>query len=235
LEALLPNRDKVWALELVGPAFDDKALASLPECQRMEILEAKDSRLSGSCWASLHRHPVLRVVRLGLAQGARFAFPPGARLPRLEHLVLSGLPASDFGCAELLKSVPALEDLRLETSGELVMEGDCPPTLNGLSLHAARLSGMLRLPKRMESVGVHLREGASEVVELLLAPVEELRNLDLADSIIPESLARTLAERRGLRFLSLVGTGVSPEALELIRAGHPGLRLFPRKPPPGVT
>lgn len=83
------HADRVWLLELVGPAFGDAELAALPPFPALANLVLRHTRVQGPGLAGLDRAPALRTLRVHLAPHARF---DRASLPRLPRLRVDLLP-----------------------------------------------------------------------------------------------------------------------------------------------
>lgn len=228
LDHLRSHAHKVWSLDLVGHVFDDEVLAKLPAFSRMELLELKASSIRGSGLSQLPRFPKLRVLRIGLERNESFRIPKlSSKLAALELLDIEDPPSRPWGFQDLVNRAPGLKSLTFKSKAELFVDGDCPRTIESLSIQATRIAAGLKLPKMIDSVYAHLSEMNDRGVDAWLGSVKHIRGLDLSGTRITDAFAEALPARFGLTYLNVVGTDVSEEAVKRIGSAHPTLKLLP--------
>jgi hypothetical protein len=226
LDQMRVHAGKVWALELEGAVADDGSLQRLPDLPDMEILELKDSALRGPGLAALAAHPLLRVLRIYLAQPAELLVP-ALPLSALEVLDLVGLPARPWGSADW-STLPSLKSLTLESAGDLYLEGALPGHLESLTLTATNIAGESHLPEALESLSLHLHAANEAQLESWLAELQRVSSLSLRSTPVSDGLVERLAARWPLAFLDVVDTGVSTGLLQRLTEASPNLRVLPR-------
>lgn len=232
LDHLRAHAQEVWSLELVGRAFDDAALGALPDLARMELLELEASSIGGGGLLHLVRFPKLRVLRIGLGRNEAFRIPTfTTTLSALEMLDIHGPPPRPWGFSNLVDGAPSLNCLTFESPGALFIDGDCPRTVQTLSITATRITAGLNLPKAIDSIHAHLSEMSDRDVDRWLASTASIGGLDLSGTPITDAFAETLPARFGLTYLNVAGTNVSDAAVERITSRYPKLKLLPRLGP----
>jgi hypothetical protein len=233
VDRLRKHAHKVWSLDLIGRVFDDQALVALPDLPRMELLELKASSISGHGLHDLVRFPKLRVLRIGLDRNEAFQVPKLATaLPALELFDIHDPPPRRWGFSDLVDKAPALKWLTFKSKGALFVDGDCPRTVQTLSIQATRIAEGLKPPKVIDSVYAHLSGMDDDDVDRWLASATQIRGLDLSGTPITDAFAETLPARFGLTYLNVVRTNVSKAAVKRIGSAHPKLKLLPNLKPP---
>jgi len=224
LDHLRSRAGHVWSLELVGDAFDDATLASLPALSAMELLNLVHSAIDGSGLATLARFPRLRRLSISCDQRDAFRLDDLAAVG-LESVTLDKLPPRGFGLARLLARSPKLCWLELGADNDLVCDGACPAAIEMLTVRAKRVHGQLQLPARMDSLRLSVAEMTDRAISAWLAPVRELHSLGLSGTRLTNELAETLPRRYQLRSLDITDTQVTAECVARIAEAHPKLRL----------
>jgi hypothetical protein len=217
---------KVWSLKLVSPEFTDGTLERLPALSRLELLELSVPLLGGGLTA-LARLPRLRVLRLHLLDSAPFE-APALHLPALDTLDVFNPPLRPWGSALLVRGAPALRWLTLQAPAELLFEADCPPALTNFSVTAAGLKTNFQLGPSVKSAYLHLKHATAQQLRVLLANAVSLDALDLSGTDVDDAFAEEVVERFRLKYLNLVNTSVTRDALGRIARAHPKLKLLPR-------
>lgn len=144
IDALKPHRDKVWSLDLRGPACDDLTLNTLPQFPAMELLDLTFKASNGSGLSALDRQPKLRVLKLFALQTPPLDLERLPRLPLLNTLMAHN-PSSfaiDFG--DRLPRLPSLNDLDLQSDGVLRLDGRLPASMWAVRLTGKDIAGTLR-------------------------------------------------------------------------------------------
>jgi hypothetical protein len=227
LEDLLPHRDRVWSLKLKGHSFDDAVMVDLPRFASLEILELHRTHVEGIGFARLDREPKLRVLRFGLVEGRPFNLNSLPLLPLVENVTVKNLGTEAWGFDRLAQQVPRLDWLMLQGAGRLVTGGPFPQALTYLTLTAKALSSDTSLPRRIDSLGLHLSDASPADVERILASVEYVERASLRGTPVDVALVRRLLARFHLKHIDLVDTKVDKESVRAIAREHPGLRLLP--------
>ena len=232
IERLRDHAAKVWSLDLVGHALDDASLLELPELPQMELLVLRASALTGRGLTDLARHKKLRVLRIRLDRPDDFTIPELPSLHGLEIVDIVNLPGRPWGSEHLARSIPGAVELGLHTSGELHVDGECPPRLTRLSLSAQRIVGSFRPPARLESLALGVSQMGESEIRTWLKRVTSIASLHLKGTPLSDSYAETLPAKYGLTYLDVVNTGVSTAAVSRIAATHPTLKMHPKPAAP---
>lgn len=227
IERLRRHSAKVWSLDLMGHAMDDRALTELPELPRMEILEIKFSSLHGVGLADLARHEKLRILRLRLDRNDDFSVPKLQTMRSVELVDLTNLPSRPWGSDQLLRALPRLASLTLRSRGDLYVDGKRPSQLSDLSVTAKRLRGSLRPQARMGSLSLHASLMTESEINEWLAALKQVGALHLRGTPLSDAFAEQLPAKYGLSYLDIVDTGVSESAIARIAAAHPSLKMHP--------
>ncbi len=229
VERLHPHAAKVRMLTLSGAAATDAGLGCLPVLGRLEVLELHEGRLSEHGLEPLVRQR--RLVTLRAETDAEVGFP--ARLPALPALASLAITAPSelqVDLLALLGECRALASLSLTAGSALRASGACPSSLRTLHLVAWALSGDLRLPPALESLGLNLTQPPSVAeLERLLAPTRGLRSLSLRGTTLGDEVLPLLESRGDLTYLDLVDTEMSEGAIDTLRAVRPDRRIWPSK------
>ena len=84
------------------------------------------------------------------------------------------------------------------------------------------------VPQQTESLSLEFPGMSEAELEVVLAPVREVKILSLDTTAVGDAFVRHLARRWDLRRLNVRDTQVSPNGLLELRAAHPRLRTVPR-------
>lgn len=220
------HASRVCLLDLVGHAFDDAALGTLPRLPNLEVITLSHSPINGRGLAALSRFPKLRALTVELDQVETFQLDDLDAV-KLESLTLTSMPAHELGLARLLARSPNLTTLTIRAT-EAVLEGSWPQVAS-VVIEARRVRGTVRLPAKLDAVSLSVAEMDDVQIAELLAPVRELRHLHLDGTRITDELAAALVERYALNSFGVVRTQVTDTALAQIASAHPKLRLRPRR------
>lgn len=235
LEQMRPHIQKVWSLELFGNVFDDSTLSSLPVFPCMEILELKYSPIHGEGLLALGSQPKLRVLRVNLAQPEVFRLTHVPTFPVLTDLSIGVLPSRPCGLEGLLSSLPHLELLTLQSSGNIFLDAPIPSASRWLGITAKNIKGEVRLPREIENLSLSLSESTVLDLGRLLRSVEKVNALFLRGTPVDDRFAEEIVSRFALEYVDLVETQVSADCLRRLAQAHPGLRMHPnldfRMPP----
>lgn len=193
---------KVWSLTLHGPAFDDEALARLPEFRAMELLETKASPLRGPGLATLDRHAKLRVLRLDLGE-------------------------FDWAAARLARRARALDVLNIQSTHPITLDGKWPRKLTELRLSAPSLRGG-PLPARLRSLWLQLPNIEPGLLGTLLGGVRAVQDLDLSSTPVTDTIIESLVGRLDLSSLDVRDTAVTMPCVRRLTERDPGLWISPK-------
>lgn len=209
---------KIRALELVGA--DDASLELLPALSRMERLDLKDSRVSRL--GALRRYPGLGSLRIHFASPSRIEDLPV--LPELKALDVQNLAAERWDLGRVVGACPKLGDVTVQGAGELIL-GGALRDLESLSITAERLSGDLRLPRRIENLTVQLRDATG--LDRMCEGVESVDCLSLHGTPVKDAWLEQVGKRWRLARLNAIDTGVSEDLIRRLVATTPKLRIRP--------
>lgn len=223
---LAPHAKKVTFLDLVGSSFGDDALEALPTFPQLTVLVLKRTAVTDTALELLSRHPNLTylTVEFGDDCGRRKV----RRIPSwIKTLTLRNLPGVDWSSADLLPRLADLGELSLQSSDVLRVDGACPAKLTRLSITAKELIGSFKLPRSVGSLSLHLHGASDENIDAFLGTLEDCEALDLSETPVGDALAERLPRRYRLRYLNLVRTRVTEEAMHRIASTNPTLKLLP--------
>jgi hypothetical protein len=231
LEPVRAHSNKVWSLTLRGAVFDDDTVESLPNFECLELLNLDEARLDGTGLTTLDRHPLLRVLRIGLTRRRVFHIRSLASLPRLQRLEIRGLATKPWGFELLAERLANLEVLTLQANDVLHADGPAPPSLRELSVTARDIAAGPRLPRELRSIALHLTAPSATAIEALLEGAEHVDQINLRGTPTSEALVTRLIDRLSPRGLDIVKTTIDKHAVRRIAANHPELRMFPKLGP----
>jgi hypothetical protein len=224
------HAEKIWSLELFGPAFDDAILAALPGVlQHVEILELNGTGIDGGSLDWLKHAPRLRVLRLASPLPVVFNF---ARLPVLSNLTYLSIATSQLevrGPGEAGASCPILTDLTIAFDRDVTERGQVELlAVSTLSVTGPSFPAWLQ-SLRPSTVHIHCRGLSPQRVSTVLDAMRTtLDSVDLRGTPVDDSIFEHLAQVDKLRYVDLVDTGISQAALERFVAQRPGLKHWPR-------
>ncbi len=216
---------KVRSLALYGEDFDDAVIASLPVFERMHILELKASELNGRGLAGLSRQPQLHHLRLYLNHEGPFSAVDLPKLRPLQTLTIENLPEGAWGFPSIAAQT-GLEGLTLSTDHELVLDGRLRGALSSLTLRARSIEGD-PIPEKVASLHLHVQEARDADIERLLARVRAVTHLSLRGTPVSENFVELIVPRWKLEYLDVVDTLIGDECVRRIRARYPKLRTHP--------
>lgn len=225
IERLRESAQKVWSLELAGNASKDRNVNHLPELPGMEILELRDSEVSGEGLHTLGRFLSLRVLRIYLSRPESFHVRGFPHLPDLTTLGIQNLGRTRWNVDSIVRACPKLASITLEAAGELTLDGEFHHAMDDLNITARGFSGDVRLPRRLKSLSLHLRNGRPSEIAHVLEGVEALGNLSLRGTPIDDAVLERIMARHRLKYLDVVETRVSEGMIHRLAAAHPKLRV----------
>ena len=228
LERAAGNADRIRALELCGEAFDDEAVAALPAFPNLKVLGLAATSVGGRGLSGLSRLPGLETLHLSGLDRAHIRVGEAPTLPGLRSLLVTPAPATAWGFGQWVQRLPRLEDLQLTAQAALFVDGRLPRQMTSVSLKGTRLLGEPRLCEQIESLSLEFPGMSEAELDVVLAPVREVKILSLDTTAVGDAFVRDLAQRWDLRRLNVRDTQVSQNGLLELRAAHPRLRTVPR-------
>lgn len=229
LDHVHERAERVWSLELHGPAFGDEALLRGPTYDRLEVLELHRVPLRGPGLKGLARFPRLRHLRVHLAGVPELDLSGAALIPTLDSLALYALPPKLTSIATLVASAPNLRDLTLGAGSIVAANGTLAfAGLEKLTLRLPVSPAWLVLPKTLRGLELHAPSATDDdVTRTLSACPNTMVSLSLRGTPVSDVIFEALEDWPSLEYLDLVDTRITRAALEGFTARRPGLRHFP--------
>lgn len=140
LEHFTADAAQIQSLMLVGPAFDDAALARLRGLHNLEELDLRISPLRGWGLRFLDQ-PRLRSLRLRLYEADEFSLRELPELPSLQTLALINLPPGAWAGPDFAHQTRGLKHLHLRSQHTLVLPTEWPRSLSNLHITAPAVHG----------------------------------------------------------------------------------------------
>lgn len=224
------HADKIWSLELHGPAFDDATLAAFGDgLRRVEILALSGTAVDGSSLGWLSYAPRLRVLRIATPDQVSFDF---ARLPALRELTLLSIAARQIevrGTDDAAAACPSLTDLTLSFERSSTSVGQVAlPMLSTLSVTGPGYPEWASA-LRPSTVHLHCPDLSTERVSAIVDRMRRtLDSVGLRGTPVDDSIFRQLARIEKLKYVDLVDTNVSHAALADFVSGRPRIKHWPR-------
>jgi len=230
LEHLTTHANTVWSLSLMTDQFDNDALRALPVLPNLEIFEHEACALGNDATAAFVEFPKLRVLRLSLTPSPTFHIAAdGHRLGLLTDLSIANLPDRAWGHEALAEVAPGLTSVHLAAKDTLWL-GAFAPSIDSVSIVAARMAGPTKLPAALDHLAVWLDTCTDGEIATLLDGLTHARSVSLRGTPVSDAIL-ALLDRFTLEHLDLVDTAVSATALAEFRSGHPSINLLPRARP----
>jgi hypothetical protein len=243
VEMLKPHRDRVWFLELRGPACDDLTLSGLPQFPEMQVLDLAYTATTGSGLSALDRQPKLRVLKVFVLQTQPLDIERLPPLPLLNTLMVWNAPSLTFDFGNQLPKLPSLNYLDLQIKGVLKLDGSLPDSMSTMRLRASELMGTLKCSKQVEHLSLQFNGGDEAELANFLRLTKGVKFLNLSTTPVSDAFIKDLVDRWPLEYLEISGTKVSEELTAQLVQLRPKLRVFHHKtmtkdgsasPPSGV-
>lgn len=229
IQALKPHSDKVWSLQLIGPACDDLTLSNLPKFPAMQVLDLAYTGASGTGLRALDGQPKLRVLKVFVRHPQPFDLKGLPRLPLLNTLMVNNAPPLNFDFGKAFPKLPKLNHLDLHSSGPLALDGRLPHSMWAVRLRGQNIAGALKCPKNVEHLSLQFTETNEGALANLVRHTDGVKFLNLSMTPISDGFLENLVSRWPLEYLEISGTKVSEEfAAQLVRR-HPEIRVFHRQ------
>jgi hypothetical protein len=226
VEVLKPHRDRVWSLELRGPACDDLALNSLPLFPGMQSLNLVYTAITGSGLSALDLQPKLRVLNVFVQQIEPIDFQKLPRLPLLNTLMVQNAASLTFDFGNQFPRLPTLNHLDLQTNGVLKLDGGLPVSMSTLRLRARNLTGTLKCCEEVEHLSLQFTEGDDTKLGNFLRLTKGVKFLNLLTTPVSDAFVKDLVDRWPLEYLQISGTKVSEALVAQLVQLRPKLRVF---------
>jgi hypothetical protein len=230
LERVVLHSNDMWSLELMGPAFTDRSLATIHSFGGLEILEMKQAPIVGPGLHGLARLPRLRVLRIDFAPITRVDLSSLSSLPALTTLDLTGLPAQVTGLSGL-GTIAGLEWLVMRAEQRFELDAPLPelPRLERFSLTAPTLPPSLwpRAP-RLRDLALHVESFSDAEAVRAASTFPRLRSLSLQGTPVTDAFLDEIHRWPELEYLDVVGSRVTAGALRRLAERRPTLRFRPR-------
>jgi hypothetical protein len=226
LSDLGQHAKKVWSLEMIGPEFRGGALGCLREMSNLEILELRDASIDGSELGALEGLPKLRVLRI-FARSDSLDVERAPRLKRITDLDIVNPPPRPWGIGAWLSRLPRLSNLRLESEGELFLDGKLPRRLEWLTLSGAQVVGQPRLPSAVGYLSIHLSRAPVPALVQRLQAIKSVESLHLRNTPVDDQAVSALLARWQPRSVDVTDTKVTETFLRRLILANPELRVSP--------
>ncbi|KYG08095.1 hypothetical protein BE21_25660 [Sorangium cellulosum] len=229
LERVVLHSSDVWSLDLIGPAFTDRSLATIHGFPGLEILEMKQVPIMGSGLHALARLPRLRVLRIDFAPLVRVDLSSMPSLPALTTLDLTRLPAEVTGVVGL-GGVAGLERLTLHAAHRVELDSPLAE-LSRLEQFSLTAPAPPRSPwpcaPGLRDLALHIESISDAEVVRAASAYRRLRSLSLRDTPVTDAILDELHRWPELEHLDVVGSRVTAGALRGLAARRPALRFHP--------
>jgi hypothetical protein len=170
------------------------------------------------------------VLRLNLSNIYELSLREMERSERLAVLSIQNMLGAVLGLGALSTIAPNLRELSLASSSDLAAEPvELPSTLQELRLELPHVPSLALAGLGMRTLGIHAREGGDAEVSALLSGAHAgIENVSLRGTPVSDAIFGELARFQRLRYLDVVNTNVTAEALHRFTAERPSLRFHPR-------
>ena len=227
------HADRIWSLDLFGPAFDDALFAELrPSFAATEIVELRGASVTGLGLSWLASSPRLRVLRIASPDIMTLDLRGFPQLPQLEVLSIAFDGDRLLGVGEIASACPKLGDLTIHLTQDVSADDTLGlPELSKLSVTAPLLPSWLGA-RGPETLYLHCsRASSARVCATLAGMTERLASVGLRGTPVDDGVFAVLARMPRLKYVNLVDTSVSQDALSTFVGSRPGLKHWPRVGP----
>jgi hypothetical protein len=220
----------VWSLTLHGREFDEEELDALPPFPRLEILELKSIAIEDSAFTFLKKFPNLRVLRITFRETNQLDFQNLPPLNQLEVLEFYNVPPRVRGLNLLPQKAPLLSGMDLWSPHP--WEISVFPkmvALRRLFLQFPSVPQEFRLGSLHTLTDLALGGDAftDDIVLEILNQLCSLHSLVLRGTKIGNRVTEKLQTCQTIKFVDVVDTCVTEEAIQSLRDTRPDMKVSP--------
>lgn len=219
----------------------DGALVVMKSWKKLKRLNLRGTKVTDLGVSQLVAHPSLESIDVGYSLFTDNGFEPMTSIPNLKEIYVGGNKLTDVG-VNMLRLIPALSVVDL-SGAQRTDSGLWAATITDRGLETLGQLKNLRVlnlrASKITDAGMGSLGGLTQLSELDLAQTNltssglkplaglgKLQKLSLWKcSRINDEAVETLSRMKGLRWLDLEATAISPAGVEQLRAALPALRV----------